>query len=101
MGDSVVLDSGYTPRHNGQVSPVVRDFVRLRADWAHPVALVELRVGEKLVEACDFQLAEPLSRRGLIARLRAEKRNAARRGGGASSGVSTSSAGPTLSERDA
>lgn len=101
MGDTVVLDSGYTPKQNGALAPVVRSFVRLRADWTHPVALVELRVGAALVEAVDFQLAEPLSRRGLIARLRAEKAEPRGRLVGRRAGLRTSSAGPTLSERDA
>lgn len=102
MCDVVVLDSGYTLRANGIETPIVRSFVRLRAGTSDAIPVYELRVDDKLVEACDFQLAPPCSRRGLIARLRAEraaeKRNPATLVGRA--GFRTSSAGPTLSEVD-
>lgn len=101
LGDVVVLDSGYTPKHNGVPAPIVRTYVSMTRDrsacgrarcdhlcnhcgkdgpyWSLDVELVELRVGEKLVEAADFELRDPLSRRGLIARLGRDNADAQKR----------------------
>lgn len=118
LGDVVVLDSGYTPAANGIPSPVVRTFVRSTrepnlcgcdecqgdrsAHWTEPTAAFAVRVTPKrLVESgADLGVfaVDPCSRRGLIARLRAEKRSPATLVGRA--GLRTSSAGPTLSEVD-
>ena len=109
MGDTVVLDSGYTPRQNGLLAPVVREFVSLQRSvdedgpyWTAPVACFAVLVDGREIATADFCTASPLSRRGLIARLRAEKSEAPIAAVvGRRSGLRTSSAGPTLSERDA
>jgi hypothetical protein len=100
LGDVVVPASGYTPRHNGTLSAVVRTFVRARIErgddgarcWTEPVACCELRTDDDrrvdTIPDLGVFVVDPLSRRGLIARMRrdGQKNRAARPGGAARRG---------------